>query len=265
VDRTLPAGARHDLTDEQWTILEPIVALLLPPAVKPGRPRHWPLRTLINGVRFRTRTGCPWRDVAERYGTWQCVYGLFRDWQLAGRWAAIVTELQAAGAQAGAIEWVVSVDSTVNRAHQRTPPVGEPTRPRPGPVPRWAVDQGAPGHRAGPQAAGHGAHRGPGRRQSAVHGGAGPDPGAAPPRHWSASTRSATDPPGTGARRPRVLQPRQPGLPALPRHPRDHPGQGRPAGQPTEPGLRRWPPTSVRQDRLPAAAHRRDGQAAVLS
>jgi transposase len=93
---------------------------------------------LIDGVRFRTRTGCPWRDVPERYGTWQCVYGLFRNWQLAGRWAAIVTELQAAGAQAGAIDWVVSVDSTVNRAHQhaagarrdpqtqRTPPVGEP-------------------------------------------------------------------------------------------------------------------------------------------
>ena len=74
----------------------------------------------------------------ERYGTWQSVYGLFRAWQLAGRWAAILTGLQALGAEAGLIEWVVSVDSTINRAHshaagarrhpeaQAEPPVGEP-------------------------------------------------------------------------------------------------------------------------------------------
>jgi transposase len=134
VDGTLPAGARHDLTDEQWAVLEP----LLPVGKRPGRRRRWTRRQLIDGIRFRTRTGCPWRDVPERYGTWQSVYGLFRTWQLAGVWAAILTALQAAGAEAGVIEWVVSVDSTVNRAHQhaagarrhpeaqRTPPVGEP-------------------------------------------------------------------------------------------------------------------------------------------
>jgi transposase len=134
VDGTLLAGARHDLTDEQWAILAP----LLPVGRKPGRPRRWTLRQLIDGIRFRTRTGCPWRDVPERYGTWQSVYGLFRARQLAGRWTAILTGLQAISAEAGLIEWVVSVDSTVNRAHQhaagarrhpeaqRTPPAGEP-------------------------------------------------------------------------------------------------------------------------------------------
>jgi transposase len=134
VDGTLPAGARHDLTDEQWAILESV----LPVGRKPGRPRRWTLRQLIDGIRFRTRTGCPWRDVPERYGTWQSVYGLFRRWQLAGAWAAILTGLQAMAAEAGLIEWVVSVDSTINRAHQHAagarrhpedqaePPVGEP-------------------------------------------------------------------------------------------------------------------------------------------
>ena len=77
---TPPAGARHDLTDEQWAILESV----LPVGRKPGRPRRWTLRQLIDGIRFRTRTGCPWRDVPERYGTWQSVYGLFRRWQLTG-------------------------------------------------------------------------------------------------------------------------------------------------------------------------------------
>src|SRR4051794_14217066 len=103
-----------------------------------GRPRRWSLRQLINGIRFRTRTGCPWRDVPERYGTWQCIYGLFRAWQLAGRWTAIETALQALADEVGLIDWTVSVDSTVNRAHQHAagarrhpeqqvqPPVGEP-------------------------------------------------------------------------------------------------------------------------------------------
>jgi transposase len=134
VDGTLLAGARHDLTDEQWAVLAP----LLPVGSGRGRPRKWTLRQLIDGIRFRTRVGCPWRDVPERYGTWQCVYGLFRTWQLAGVWAAILTDLQAISAEAGLIEWVVSVDSTINRAHQhaagarrhpeaqRTPPAGEP-------------------------------------------------------------------------------------------------------------------------------------------
>jgi transposase len=80
VDGTLSAGARHDLTDEQSAILES----LLPAGRKPGRPHRWTLRQLIDGIRFRTRTGCPWRDAPERYGTWQSVYGLFA----AGSWAA---------------------------------------------------------------------------------------------------------------------------------------------------------------------------------
>jgi transposase len=138
VDGTLPAGARHDLTDEQWAILASVLESLLPVGRKAGRPRRWTLRQLIDGIRFRTRTGCPWRDVPERYGTWQSVYGLFRAWQLAGRWAAILTALQALSAEAGLIEWVISVDSTINRAHQHAagarrhpetqvqPPVGEP-------------------------------------------------------------------------------------------------------------------------------------------
>ena len=138
MDGTLPAGARHDLTDEQWAILASLSEALLPVGKKPGRPRRWTLRQLIDGIRFRTRTGCPWRDVPERYGTWQSVYGLFRAWQLAGRWAAILIGLQALGAEAGLIEWVVSVDSTINRAHahaagarrqpeaQAEPPLGEP-------------------------------------------------------------------------------------------------------------------------------------------
>jgi transposase len=67
---------RGDLTNEQWAKLEP----LLPTGKKSGRPPKWTKRQLINGIRWRTRTGAPWRDTPARYGPWQTVYGLFRRW-----------------------------------------------------------------------------------------------------------------------------------------------------------------------------------------
>jgi transposase len=110
----IPAGARKDLTDRQWTVLEP----LLPKGKKPGRPPMWTRRQLIDGIRWRARTGAPWRDVPERYGSWQRVYGLFRTWQRDGTWAAILAALQTTADAKGLITWDVSVDSTINRAHQ---------------------------------------------------------------------------------------------------------------------------------------------------
>ncbi|MDR7302760.1 transposase [Haloactinomyces albus] len=60
----------------------------------------------------------PWRDVPERYGHWQSIYQLFRRWQRDGVWAWLWVQLQALADAAGLITWQVSVDSTVNRAHQ---------------------------------------------------------------------------------------------------------------------------------------------------
>ncbi|MEU9331454.1 transposase [Streptomyces canus] len=72
--------ARGDLTDEQWAALE----LLLPTGKKSGRPPRWTGRQLIDGIRFRVRTGIPWRDVPEKYGPWGRAYDLFRRWQRNG-------------------------------------------------------------------------------------------------------------------------------------------------------------------------------------
>lgn len=110
---TLDAASRHDLADEQWLLLEP---LLPRPSVR-GRPRRWPLRGLVDGVRFRVRVGCPWRDVPERYGPWWRVYALFSCWQLLGVWQRIEEALLAAADAVGKIDWQVSVDSTTARAH----------------------------------------------------------------------------------------------------------------------------------------------------
>ncbi|WP_226962381.1 MULTISPECIES: transposase [unclassified Streptomyces] len=74
--------ARGDLTDAQWARLEP----LSPQGKKPGRPPTRIRRQLIDGIRFRTRTGVPWRDVPERYGPSARSHDLFRRWRRDGAW-----------------------------------------------------------------------------------------------------------------------------------------------------------------------------------
>lgn len=112
--QTISITARADLSDEQWRLLQP----LLPANVGTGRPPKWCRRRLIDGIRWRVRVGCPWRDIPAGYGPWQSVYGLFRRWQRDGTWRKVLTGLQAHAEADGAITWDVSVDSTIMRAHQ---------------------------------------------------------------------------------------------------------------------------------------------------
>lgn len=84
----------------------------MPQGIKPGRPPVWTRRQLIDGIRWRTRTGAPWRDVPERYGPWDRAYDLFLRWQRDGTWARLVTQLQAEADAKGLISWDVNVDST---------------------------------------------------------------------------------------------------------------------------------------------------------
>ncbi|MFC4467491.1 IS5 family transposase [Streptomyces xiangluensis] len=106
--------ARGDLTDAQWAVLAP----LLPKGKKPGRPATWARRQLIDGIRFRVRTGIPWRDLPEQYGPWGRAYDLFRRWQRDGTWHRIFSDLQARADAKELITWDINVDSTVCRAHQ---------------------------------------------------------------------------------------------------------------------------------------------------
>ncbi|GAA2682727.1 hypothetical protein GCM10010310_32210 [Streptomyces violaceolatus] len=146
---------RSDLTDGQWARREP----LLPQGIKPGRPPVRTRRQLMDGMRRRTRTGAPWRDVPERYGPWDRVYDLFRRWQRDGVWARIVTRLQAEADAKGLIIWDVNVDSTVCRAdqhaagaakRQETGPgagrqcVRSPQEPRPPAQTRYQGDHSGP-------------------------------------------------------------------------------------------------------------------------
>jgi transposase len=73
---------------------------------------------VINGVLWRLRTGAPWRDLPERYGPWQTAYERFARWEADGTWARLLGQVQVRDDSVGAVEWTVSVDSTISRAHQ---------------------------------------------------------------------------------------------------------------------------------------------------
>ena len=123
---------RHDLTDEQWQLLEPH----LPRSVKAGRP--WAdHRRVVNAVLWRTRTGACWRDLPSGYGPWKTAYNRHRRWCGDGTWERLLSELQR-GSDAGVGSWDVGVDSTVVRAHQHA--AGAPRRaPKDVPADRLAV------------------------------------------------------------------------------------------------------------------------------
>ncbi|MBL3669400.1 transposase [Streptomyces sp. M2CJ-2] len=54
----------------------------------------------------------------ERYGPWATLHTRFRRWAADGTFERMLRAAQAKADAAGNIEWLVSVDSTVVRAHQ---------------------------------------------------------------------------------------------------------------------------------------------------
>lgn len=103
---------RHELSDAEWEF----VRSLLPESLR-GRKRLDD-RTVLNGIVWKFRTGTAWRDVPERYGPWATLHTRFRRWALDGTFERMLRAAQARADAAGDIDWLVSVDSTVVRAHQ---------------------------------------------------------------------------------------------------------------------------------------------------
>ena len=104
---------RYELTDLEWDSL----SRYLPSTATGGRPRSDD-RRVLNGIVWKIRSGAPWRDVPARYGSWKSIYTRFRRWALDGTFAAMLAGAQADADANGDIDWLVSVDSTIVRAHQ---------------------------------------------------------------------------------------------------------------------------------------------------
>lgn len=103
---------RHELTDAEWEFVRP----LLPESLR-GRKRLDD-RRVLNGIVRKFRTGTAWRDVPDRYGSWASLHTRFRRWAAGGTFERMLQAAQARADAVGAIDWLVSVDSTIVRAHQ---------------------------------------------------------------------------------------------------------------------------------------------------
>ena len=76
-----PLRYPSDLSNEQWALLEPLLASL----EKRGRPSKWPQRRMADAVFYLLRSGCAWRMLPREYPPWQTVYYHFRRWRREGR------------------------------------------------------------------------------------------------------------------------------------------------------------------------------------
>ena len=103
---------RYELTDEEWNR----IASLLPPenSGKQGCPQKCS-RTILNGIVWIARSGAPWRDLPERYGSWQTVYSRFRKWIEDGTLDNIFRVLSL---EAELTE--LSIDASIVKAHQHS-------------------------------------------------------------------------------------------------------------------------------------------------
>ncbi len=96
------------LTDEFWSKLEKI---LLDEQIY--RKRN--LRLRVEGMLYRLRVGCPWRDLPEFFGCWNTVYKRFNAWSASGKWLknfkALVNQPD--------LEWTF-IDGSYIKAHQHS-------------------------------------------------------------------------------------------------------------------------------------------------
>ena len=123
---TSATSRQQILSDEQW---ERVAPLLPSNAGRKGHP-FTNNRMIVEGIIYRARTGIPWRDLPrDRFGPWQTVWKRHYLYARLGVWDRIHGELMAEADARGDIDWTVSVDATITRAHQHGTNTTRPDQP----------------------------------------------------------------------------------------------------------------------------------------
>lgn len=100
---------RTILTDEHW---EKLQRLMLYTGRVYNKPEH---RSTFEGILYRMRVGCPWRDVPESFGDWSAIYRRFNLWSKKG----IMIQLFNALKKSPDLEWEF-IDGSIVKAHQHS-------------------------------------------------------------------------------------------------------------------------------------------------
>lgn len=96
------------LSDEHWPKLREI---LLHEAIYNKRD----LRMTVEGMLYRMRVGCPWRDLPCAFGSWSKIYKRFNSWSASGKWLKVLQIL----VTDPDMEWVF-IDGSYAKAHQHS-------------------------------------------------------------------------------------------------------------------------------------------------
>ena len=105
------------MSDAQWARIVPLL-----PDRRLQRGGRWrDHREVVDAIAWKYRTGLPWMDMPEHFGSWKGVYTRLRNWAIDGTWAAVFTALMSAADAEDDLDWVVSVDSTIVRADHEDP------------------------------------------------------------------------------------------------------------------------------------------------
>jgi len=96
------------LTDQHWSKLRHI---MLKDRTY-NKPSH---RNTLEGILFRMRTGCPWRDVPKEFGQWSAIYRRFNLWSKKGILMRLFKSLKVEPD----MEWTF-IDGSIIKAHQHS-------------------------------------------------------------------------------------------------------------------------------------------------
>ena len=100
---------RTMLTDEDWVKLS---RLMLYTGRIYNKPEH---RNTMEGILYRMRVGCPWRDIPDTFGSWSAIYRRFNLWSKKGVMIQIFNTIKKSADH----EWEF-IDGSIVKAHQHS-------------------------------------------------------------------------------------------------------------------------------------------------
>ena len=81
---TRPRTYPTDLTDAQWTVLEPLLPVMLCLTVLGGRPEKHHRRAIVDAIFYLVDNGIKWRAMPADFPPWRTVYGFHARWKKDG-------------------------------------------------------------------------------------------------------------------------------------------------------------------------------------
>jgi transposase len=91
-----------------WIKLKPVI-------LNQGIYNKSTLRNTIEGILYRMRVGCPWRDLPDQFGRWNTIYKCFNHWSFKGKFLEIFKNLIVDPD----LEWEF-IDGSIVKAHQHS-------------------------------------------------------------------------------------------------------------------------------------------------